>query len=243
MAKIQKGRPLPSHTKLDYDECYAKVILEKFFPEKYVDLQIADKPDLRDTPNNIGIEVTSAIPQNEQEALSLACKIPYLEKQEQNKRIAYLKGKGYSYSEYVMAHPGRGYAWVGLEYPDIKDTWCNDFLLAVETKMKKLNNGGYAPMAQYDLFVNSELFIDDWMPDELLKVLIKYSQQDVCYSFIYLLALNGLFVFDLKKQKVLLVETDGKLYGLGVLARKMVEEGEEDGQTRRTYSGALPEWG
>ena len=86
-------------------------------------------------------------------------------------------------------------------------------------------------MKRYDLFVNSELFIEDWMPDELLKVLITYSQQPINYSFIYLLSSDGLFVFDLEKKKVLLVETGKKLYGLGMLARKMVEEGEEDDQT------------
>ena len=65
MAKIEKDRPLPSHTKLDYDECYAKIVLEKFFPDQYENLQISDKPDLRDISNNIGIEVTSAIPQSD----------------------------------------------------------------------------------------------------------------------------------------------------------------------------------
>lgn len=231
MAKIQKDRPLPSHTKLDYDECYAKIVLEKFFPDRYVDLLLNDKPDLRDTSNGIGIEVTSAIPQGEQEAMSLACEIPYLEKKQQDKRITYLKKVGYNYTKYGMTGPGMSYAWTGLDYPNIRNTWCKCFLSAVEAKIKKLNNGGYAQMLRYDLFVNSELFIDDWMPDELLKVLITYSQQPLSYSFIYLLSLDGLFVFDLEKQKVLLVETGEKLYGLGMLARKMVEEGEEDDQT------------
>ena len=61
---------MPRHTKLDYDECYAKIILEMFFPAKYQDLQISDRPDLRTKDGNIGIEVTSAIPQEEQEALA-----------------------------------------------------------------------------------------------------------------------------------------------------------------------------
>lgn len=30
-----------------FDEYFAKVVLEKCFPEKFIDLQIADKPDLR----------------------------------------------------------------------------------------------------------------------------------------------------------------------------------------------------
>ena len=202
MAKIEKDRPLPSHTKLDYDECYAKIVLEKFYPDQYENLQISDKPDLRDISNNIGIEVTSAIPQSEQEAMALACEIPYLEKEKQDKRIAYLKKKGYNYTQYGMTGPGMGYAWTGLDYPDIRNTWCKYFLSAVETKMKKLNTGGYASMKRYDLFVNSELFIE--------------------------LSLDGLFVFNLEKQTVSPVETGEKLYGLGMLARKMVEEGEED---------------
>lgn len=151
MAKIEKDRPLPSHTKLDYDECYAKIVLEKFFPDQYENLQISDKPDLRDISNNIGIEVTSAIPQSEQEAMALACEIPYLEKEKQDKRIAYLKKKGYNYTQYGMTGPGMGYAWTGLDYPDIRNTWCKYFLSAVETKMKKLNTGGYASMKRYDL--------------------------------------------------------------------------------------------
>ena len=65
----------------------------------------------------------------------------------------------------------------------------------------------------------------------LLKVLITYSQRPINYSFIYLLSLDGLFVFNLEKQTVSPVETGEKLYGLGMLARKMVEEGEEDDQT------------
>lgn len=165
MDRIQKDRPLPSHTKLDYDECYAKIVLEKFFPEKYIDLKIADKPDLRDESNNIGIEVTSAIPQNDQEAASLACEIPYLGEIKKNKRISYLKTKGYDYTDYGMFGTSRSFAWTGIGYPDIDKTHCKYFLSAVKNKIRKLNNSGYAQMGRYDLFVNSELFIENWMPD------------------------------------------------------------------------------
>ena len=95
MAKIEKRHPLPSHTKLKYDECHAKILLEKFFPEVYNDLQISDRPDLRDVVNSVGVEVTSAIPQGEQEALAIACTIPYLSKKERERKITYLKAKGY----------------------------------------------------------------------------------------------------------------------------------------------------
>ena len=131
---------MPRHTKLDYDECYAKIILEMFFLAKYQDLQISDHPDLRTKDGNIGIEVTSAIPQEEQEGLALACEISYIDKENQEKRIAYLKKKGYEYTKYVMSHPSRSYGWIGLNYPDIEKTFCRDFIHAVE---EKINSGNY----------------------------------------------------------------------------------------------------
>ena len=96
MAKIRENELLPPHTKLSYDECYAKLILEKFFPNKYENLQLSDKPDLRDLKHNIGIEVTSAIPKEEQEALNLAAMIPYVDEQAQERRRKRLKKMGYA---------------------------------------------------------------------------------------------------------------------------------------------------
>ena len=56
MAIIEKDKPLPRHTRLDYDECYAKLVLEKFFPEEYQNLTISDRPDLRDEQHNIELK-------------------------------------------------------------------------------------------------------------------------------------------------------------------------------------------
>ncbi len=33
------------HTKRKYDECFAKLILEEYFSDRYGDLQLQDKPD------------------------------------------------------------------------------------------------------------------------------------------------------------------------------------------------------
>ena len=77
MKKIEKNKPLPCHTKLDYDECYAKIILETFFPELFHNLEIKDKPDLIDTQHKIGIEVTNATSKKEREILSLSSRIKY----------------------------------------------------------------------------------------------------------------------------------------------------------------------
>lgn len=56
--KIDKNRPLPEHTKLDYDECCALLVLKELFPDRYSTLEILDKPDLQGV--NVGVEVTIA---------------------------------------------------------------------------------------------------------------------------------------------------------------------------------------
>lgn len=65
--KIDKNKPLPEHTKLDYDECCALLVLKELFPDRYNTLEISDKPDLQGV--NVGVEVTIADDKNHQEAL------------------------------------------------------------------------------------------------------------------------------------------------------------------------------
>lgn len=60
MPKIDRDKPLPPHTKLDYYECYAKIVLEDLFPVFISELLLKDKPDLQDIRSQVGIEVTIA---------------------------------------------------------------------------------------------------------------------------------------------------------------------------------------
>ena len=114
----------------------------------------------------------------------------------------------------------------GAWFPPIETTFCSDFLHAVAKKIEKLNHGKYALLKQYNLFVYSELYIEDWMPSKILEWLHSASNRTMSYSVIYLLALNGLFWFDIKQLTYGMLETGPKLYGLGEQARAMVEEGE-----------------
>ena len=142
------------------------------------------------------------------------------------------KAKGYDYGKYVMPHPPRGYAWTGSDYPDIEITFCKDFLSAVKAKIKKLNNGKYAPLSRYDLLVLSEIDIEDWMPEKLLEKLISYKTEELNYSYIYLLALNGLFRFDIISREWCVRGTQADMFGLSWMARQMVEDGETDDKTQ-----------
>ena len=53
---------LPSHMKIDIWEEYARVVLRWLKPVDYSGLVTADKPDLVDTVNDLGVEVTWSLP-------------------------------------------------------------------------------------------------------------------------------------------------------------------------------------
>ena len=71
---IEEDKPLPEHTKLDYYECYAKIVLEEMFPERFSDLIIIDKPDLQNEQLDIGVEVTSSVNAKQKEVEALYVK-------------------------------------------------------------------------------------------------------------------------------------------------------------------------
>lgn len=86
--KIDPHKPLLSHTKLRYGECYAKEFLEFLYPNQYKDLAIRDKPDLYDSINDVGIEVVEAENERKKEAVKLWYTMLYVsENKKQQNRI------------------------------------------------------------------------------------------------------------------------------------------------------------
>lgn len=227
MDTIEKDKPLPRHTRLDYDECYAKLVLEKFFPDEYKNLELSDRPDLRDTARNIGIEVTSAYPPHMQEALFIGADIPYRSEEEKKKGLNQLGKLGYEYTQYGMFSPSFSYTWAGNTYPDIEKALCAPIIKVVKKKLDKLNAGGYDELQQYNLFIQTEPSIDEWMPPKIMERLLTLSNREKRYAVIYMLAITDLLIFDIKSQTWTRLKTGTKLYGLGDQARAMVEEGEE----------------
>lgn len=227
MAIIEKDKPLPRHTRLDYDECYAKLVLEKLFPNEYKNLELSDRPDLRDNARNIGIEVTSAYPPHMQEALFIGADIPYRSEEEKKKGLNQLGKLGYEYTQYGMFSPSFSYTWVGNTYPDIEKALCAPIIEVVKKKLDKLNAGGYAELQQYNLFIQTEPSIDEWMPPKIMERLLTLSNREKRYTVIYVLAMKDLLIFDIESQAWTRLKTGTKLYGLSEQARAMVEEGEK----------------
>lgn len=156
--------------KLRWEECYAKLVLEKVFPNRFFDLKIEDKPDLQNDSLDIGVEVTSAVPPVAKENDSLFSKLtfqnPTPEQRERNlNRIRSLGGQ--YYDEGVM------FCWTGVR--NICEVYS-----AFENKLKKLNGGGYTSFSkQYVFIVENDITI---LRDDLSKIHSELNRRQTSYS-------------------------------------------------------------
>ena len=148
MVAIDPGKPLPDHTKLDYDECCAKITLEELFPARYQNLILADKPDLQG--NEVGIEVTLADDCKKQEAVGnwVRANSTY-DARIRDSAIERMRQLGVEYTGGIQSWPGF-------------DTSFRQIENAVKKKIEKLKTGNYRIFPRYELFV----FTDIWLSPE-----------------------------------------------------------------------------
>ena len=207
------------HTKLKYDECFAKLILEEYFSDRYGDLQLQDKPDLFDRKNNIGIEVVRAVDGRRNEAMMLWTKMPEKNPQQQKRAIERMEQLGEEYQEGIKS-------WKPVSYPlNLKDSPLQHFIKAVEKKVDKLNQNLYKECSRYDLFVNSSIYIQPELLSELLEQIKSINCREKRYSFIYFYGQKTIVEFDFVHNKYTL-KKDGRHADLVNMAWEMVEQGE-----------------
>ena len=158
---------LPSHMKIDIWEEYARVVLNWLEPADYSGLTTADKPDLVDEANDLGVEVTWSLPEGSQEIDALYLRL-YTEKD--SKRRSYIEERlsqlGAKVNKYVCLHP----------------TGHDGFLLihkSHEAKLELLNKGGYRPFRHNHLFVMSDILADETM---LQAALIGFRRASTNYK-------------------------------------------------------------
>lgn len=214
MVVIDPEKPLPEHTKLNYEECYAKLILEEFFPERYPCLRLADKPDLQG--EQVGVEVTTAKDQKMQEAVRLWCKMGYVNDDQKSRNKARMAQLGVPYEGGVQGWPG--------QVPSFKL-----IQKAVESKVQKLQKGNYKPFARYELFV----FTETCLVDEVLekaKAFFYGAYVSSAYKTIYILSESMGTLYQFENEKAECSEFEFKYplqYDLSSRARTLVEEGEK----------------
>lgn len=220
MSKIEKGKPLPDHTKLDYYECFAKLVLERFFPTRYSFLRISDKPDLIDDENDIGVEVTSADPEKRKEAIKLFCKTPYYSPKQQERAKGRMEQLGEPYQGMVQSWSTNYSYKLDERHPLM------NFIKIVEKKVKTINKKHYQKLKRYDLYVYSEFLWRDHILPEITDKINEVNNEDLKFSFIYLFLQDCIYEYNLNGN-CRIVELNN-IKELPMQARAMVEEAEND---------------
>lgn len=226
VAKIEEGKPLPEHTKLDYYECYAKAILEDLFTDRYGYLDISDRPDLQNEKLSIGVEVTSAVPKEHREAEKLWYTMPYVESEKRKKNIERMRQLGVEYTEGIQV-----WDTVTISGTKIDGYPIEEFISAYQNKLQKLNERQYKTFSCYDLFVYSEQYVPQSLIGIVLERLLSYNNFDKKYSWVILHAQENIIVFDLFRKTYDTFEFSDKQRQFAEQAREMVIKGESNDGT------------
>lgn len=217
MPKIEKGRPLPSHTKFDYYECYAKIVLVNTFPKQFGDLKVKDKPDLQSEDKSIGIEVTIAEERDSIEAERLYLQLSDTESSKRQRKIERIEQCGAKYEHGMLLTSG-------IDNFDLVNE-------AVKRKVEKLQSAGYASLKEYHPFVFSSIYADDSMLQDELAFL-QNIQVEKYFKKIYVSGSGELYCFNFEKTTYERFAIDSNVQSqYAIQACQMVEEGEEDDQT------------
>lgn len=209
------------HTKRKYDECFAKVVIEKYFFGRYGCLQLQDKPDLFDVENNIGIEVVLAVDEKRNEAMMLWVKMPEKTPNLQEAAKRRMIELGEKYQDGIMI-------WSPVDYPhDLHKSPLYKVVEAIISKVTKLNDNQYKKCDRYDLFINSSIYIQSELLPSLFEEIKGVNNKEKIYSIIYLYGQKTIVEFDFIHNRYT-IQKDDKQADLVDMAWKLVEQGEDE---------------
>lgn len=213
--KINKDEPLPRHTEYDWEECYAKVVLENVLKEKFYDLNIIDKPDLQNEELNVGIECTVSINIESIEAEYLYSELTYGKAKNPDKCKERIKKLGGNITEYSMF--------------ESRTVSLNSILGAVRTKLKKLNGNGYKIFEKNYLFIRDCIYIPNQQIQGLQYLIgMIQSKHSIEFDKIYILLNSKLIELNMIDYTNKCIEFDSNTqYELAEKARNIVVEKEE----------------
>lgn len=211
---MDRNKPLPCHTKLDYHECLAKIILENLFPQQF-NLEVKDKPDLQDQEKGIGIEVTQGRNPKQQEIESLYVKWTYDKNVDHEKLEKQIEKQGGSLAGGILN---------GISEID-------DFgysRIAFKNKISKINASGYLPMHRYDLFIFDDCY--DSTPNHniieslMLHMADKQKNRKIKFCNIYICTPTILWRLRLDHLKIRPYYIFLNQFNWAVEAREMVQQ-------------------
>lgn len=211
-------KPLPSHTKIRYDECYAKHVLQFLNLLKYEDLQHSDTPDLISKRRSIGVEVTSAIPSKERESVTLYYEIPHEESNSLRLNdIQRIEQCGAKYNDGI------------LEGPNGRNRYSLIYKI-FEKKLVSLNSGSYQKFDSYELFIQSNNFFREGDLEELLSNFLNTSTDStVRFTNVVICAPFFVYLFNIAQSLIRVIELDSSTqYRIATEARREVELAESE---------------
>lgn len=177
-----------------YDTCfferYAMYSLEALLGERYAHLINADRPDLQDEEQGIGIEVTRAIVEDKNVANSLINEMAGRQVKEVNEDLLKIQESGYSYGLDLNYSVGSNeYNYWALALPMKR---------ILQSKLWKVNNGFYGEYNEFGLYVFTQ---NDLVADEVNEIIgFMMDEQEKCavrYDHLYISQIDTLFDCDL----------------------------------------------
>lgn len=210
---VDPDKPLPSELGKEYWETAAKLILEFFYPKRFVDLSVdGERPDLRN--GSIGVEVTCAEGQIDHEISSLHSRnYTYGDEKQREKAARQIKKLGGVIQDGFLLHPTRN----------------RDFKLiysSVNEKTRKLNDN-YQLFNENDLFIYSEDFIlDEELSDILKSIVNEMSGFGRIFDFVFLCSKVGdLCEFNIKDYSYKRIQNShDDIQRLAIDARKIIDK-------------------
>ena len=185
---IDPDKPLPTELSKEYWETFAKLILEKYYPNKFFDLSVDnEKPDLRNEDAGIGIEVTSVENEESREIDSLYSRpYSYGNEAQKEKALRQIEKLGGKVEKYFLMHP-------------VRNRDLNKIYAAVKAKTHKLNNNYEVFKKNYLLIFDTNLIIDQELP-EMLKNITENSVGNASFDAVFLYCCGGdLYEFNILK--------------------------------------------
>ena len=177
-----------------FDTCfferYAMCSLRSLLGKRYSHLVNADRPDLQDVAQGIGIEVTRAITEDRNVANSLINEMAGRPVKEVNEDLLKIQESGYSYGlgmNYTVGSNEYNYWALALPMKRI-----------LESKMWKIDNGFYGDFKEFGLYVFTKY---DLVADEVEEIIgfMMDAQQSkkIRYDHLFISQIDTFFDCDL----------------------------------------------
>lgn len=219
------NKPLPEHIRLDYHECLAKIVLETMFPSDFMDLELKDKPDLQNAEMQIGVEVTRAINQIQEQNEKLYTKIEYGQIRNKRKSIEIINSSYKPRSMVIngkeIGEPDRYYNGILVGIPE-RDSF-DRILKSFKDKMCKLNKDGYTIFSHNYLFLFSDILANQEMIDEVMAQMNKFqANYERKFQQIFVYVPSYFYILNLVNNIGEIKNIKEYQYNLSIHARDMV---------------------